>query len=147
MSRGPYYSTEDDALLISIIEDMPGAKYIDMARKAQRYGICKNRDMKALASRISKLANPVPSEPDATLSEEDLWITILEKRLADVSEKYDRFVWAALHGATLWSPDQKGVSSDKVGLKLDIKAIWDFLYKYELEGINARFESLKEEAE
>lgn len=145
MSRGVFYSKREDELLLRLCDDMKGEKLIIIARKAKWLGICEERGDEALAQHIGQLLAPADKEESNdgegydAISDDGLRIQILEKRLNEIEQKYNAIVFAALHNAGLWAPDQTNLN-----LKLDVRAIWQFLYENEPELINAKFEQLKE---
>lgn len=147
MSRGPRYSKEDDAKLMAVYLDHPDEKIIDIAKKAQSYGICSERNTEALRDHISKIVNQEEDdEPDAPQTREDieseraintLMINSLEASRDEWKSKYEELLHVVLDTATL---------SDYHTLYLDFKEITRWLFKKEPDKTGARLEALHMEA-
>ena len=147
MSRGPRYSKEDDAKLMAVYLDHPDEKYIDTAKRCQSYGICVDRNTRALADHISKLVNQEDEdEPETPQTKEDieserainiLMINSLEASRDEWKSKYEDLLHVVLDTATL---------SDYHTLYLDFKEITRWLFKREPDKTGARLETLQMEA-
>ena len=71
MARGKYYTDEEDCRLTSLWEDNKELRMIDLAKKAQRYGLCAERSEMALSQHISSIVPPVKVEPPERQNECD----------------------------------------------------------------------------
>lgn len=138
MSRGPFYSNEEDQALFALYEDNQKMKKRDLAKKAQRYGICVERNVDALAQHISILVSP-PSEDDSSSNDDvDITTFIFEKKYKDLKSKYESLMQTIIDKATLF---------ENGGICFDYKAIWRWIYLNEPERIALRLESLQIESE
>ena len=132
MSRGYFYTEDEDKKLMAVLEDSEDSKLIDVARKAQRYGICTARDERALAQHIGKLKQP-KEEDEMIPPEEDFYEAIIEawERL------YFGLRSAVLNSASLY----KG--SERNSLSLNYKEILRWFWRNDSEAISARIEQLE----
>jgi hypothetical protein len=78
MSKGIFYTDEEDKALLAVYEDASETdkkkkKYLDIVKKAQRYGICPGRTPDALSQHLSKLVNPVKEEETNDSAEASNW--------------------------------------------------------------------------
>lgn len=90
MARGKYYTEDEDRSLLALHEDNPGLQYIELAKLAQRYGICSERGLNALAQHISQLLRPADPEPAEETEPEEMTI---ETMIAEAkAKKYDSFI-------------------------------------------------------
>lgn len=55
MSRGPNYTAEESQRLLAIRDDMPEARFTEVADKALAYGIIKGRTRDQIADKLSRL--------------------------------------------------------------------------------------------
>lgn len=93
MSRGNFYTSEEDNALLALYEDSSDTekhkkKYLDIVKRGQRYGICKERNADAVAQHLSRLLNP-DKDNDADTENDDL-DTIFWRNSSNYFEK--RFI-------------------------------------------------------
>lgn len=124
----------------AVYEDFKGKKYVDVAKKAQSFGICTTRNIDALAQHISVLVNQKESEAEEEklYSKDNIESTLvlnnIEKMLNERTAKYESLLSAILDTANY---------SESGSIFLDIKAIRRWLYVNEPERVLARVESLQ----
>lgn len=141
MARGAYYTETEDARLKALCEDNEGEKYIDLAFRAQKYGICANRNLDALAQHISQLLNSNQKEGfSGDDDNEDSEKMILKKELKELKRKYEAVCKAVIDSCVLYK-------ENKNALKLDLHAIRNWMSNAEPERVNAKRESLQMELE
>lgn len=140
MARAVYYTEDDDRKLLNVYEDNKKKKFIEVAKIAQRYGICKERGEQALAQHLSKLVNPpkadAEEEPEIAMQPEPE-IAMLKKALSIAEGKYNGILHAVIGKATLY----EGVSRNS--LKLNFAEIMRWVWVNEPELANARIEELE----
>ena len=131
MSRGKGYKLEDDQKLLELYRDNEKKKYIDIAKMAQRYGICTERDQEELSEHISRLVSQKDDDEDTDDIDLDLMSAL--KEVNDTRNRYEGLLHVILETATL---------SDFGLLFLDFKAILQWMYRNEPERVSARIEAL-----
>lgn len=139
MARGKYYTDEENAKLIALIEDNPDAKFVEISDKAQRYGICSNRNRDALAGHISELYKAIhdeTEEDDIEYNEEFALVLVYEAKYKEYREKYEKVCDAVIGKATLFENNPNT-------LKLNFPAIRDWMYTCESQRVLAQIESLQ----
>lgn len=114
MARNKFYTPDEDARLLRLVEDNPQKKYIDIARLAIAYGSCSGRNESAIASHISRLLNPVESTGEpikeandeqlkmidlSPLEEENRTLRLQIEYLEVIQRKYDALVDALINRA------------------------------------------------
>lgn len=136
MARNVFYKKEDDAKLMALWNDnKDGKKFTELAEMAQRYGICPERDRRALAQHISLLVNPKKKEDLPEEMDPDLGAAIHMAEIAD--DRYRGLLDAIVDSAALY----KGKLHNS--LALDFRAILRWLWNNEPERIAARIEALE----
>lgn len=136
MSRGVFYTDEEDNRLREVCKDNEGDQLITLARKAQKYGICTERDERALAQHISKLLAPEATTEEGN-DEVDPKAAFWESVAHHYEEKYFDLRTVILWKAKLY----KGVNHNS--LTLDYKAILKWFWQNDPEGISAAIETLE----
>ena len=134
MARGKFYTEEENKVLKALCEDNNGLKFIDLARLAQKYGICANRNIDALAGHISELLQP--QKDDATEDDTDMRLLIVEKERDELKRKYETVCHAVIGSAELFDNNNNA-------LKLNLQAIRTWMNREEPERVNARLEELQ----
>ena len=132
MSRGAFYTTEEDNALIALIKDNPKAKNIDIAKKAQTYNLCSDRNTDALAQHISVLKTPKKAEDEEAVI--DITELIWKKRYEDLLRKYEGIMEATIGQAEIWPATG--------ALKLKFSPIAQWIYINEPERLAKRLEEL-----
>lgn len=133
-----YYTEDDNRKLLNVYEDNKKKKFIEIAEIAQRYGICPERGLQALAQHLSKLVDPLEADVD---DEPEPEIAILKKALSIAEGKYNGILRAVIGKATLY----EGVSRNS--LKLNFAEIMRWVWANEPELANAKIEELELEEE
>lgn len=64
MPKGMLYTKEEDDALLAILKDFPDAKFTENAQRAQKYGLCSNRNLNGLSQHLSILSKPSTPEDD-----------------------------------------------------------------------------------
>lgn len=139
MARGKFYTEEEDKVLKALCEDNSGLKYIEMARLAQKYGICPNRNTDALAGHISNLLQPKAEEEiteEDMQKDTDVQLLIVEKERDELKRKYDAVCKAVISSAEFYDNNSNA-------LKLNYRSIFAWMYREEPERANARIEELQ----
>ena len=141
MSRGKFYTAEEDEKLMSICEDMKKdlgekIKLVDIAERAQRYGICSERNKDALAQHISVLMAPKPSKKDDEELDDGktLYDYSLEKENRELKEKYEGLLNVLFKNAHL--------NERRSMLFWDLQSLTNYLLVTEPTKYTARMEEL-----
>lgn len=127
MGRGIWYTPEEDQLLLNVAYDNDALSYTDMAKIAQRYGICAERKTEALSQHIRSLMTPTPEE-----------IQQIEEYRANriegekTKEKYKELMHILIDLSTVYGG---------YALHLDYKAINNWLWRNETELVRAKLEA------
>jgi hypothetical protein len=141
MSRGKFYTSEEDEKLMSICEDMKNdlgekIKLVDIAERAQRYGICSERNKDALAQHISVLMTPKPPKKDDEEDEDEktLYDYTIEKELQEYKSKYEDLLRVLF--------DKASLNDSKTGLFWNWNALTYYLRTTEPTKYMAKMEEL-----
>lgn len=141
MSRGSFYSKEEDESLMAIYDDLNtkngNKRFIDAARKAQKYGICKTRNESALAQHIASLVNP-PEAEEKQFNEAELVFESVNKQLEEFKAKYESLVSTILENDKL---TENGL------LWIDFNKLTRWFYKNEPQRYLDRIEMLNKDDE
>ena len=145
MAKGPYYTTEENEHLLSLWEDLKELKlsYKEVAEKAQRYGICRNRNTDALAQHIRFLVSEqsqieLEEQTCEEVQEEiDIEKAYLKRENANLKKLLDGVVGAVIGKATLFH----GPYFDS--LKYDYPAITRWFIENMPDEYDARIEELR----
>lgn len=133
MSRGAFYTEEENNALMELLKDNEGEKYTDVADKAIRYNLCPGRTPRGLAQQIAKLTKKDEAENETDVDPE---IAIAKKEYDELDRKYKSFINTVIGTATLF----EGPIRDN--LKLNYKAILEWIWTNEPKKANARIEEL-----
>lgn len=133
MSRGAFYTEEENNALMELLKDNESEKYTDIAAKAIRYKICPGRTSRGLAQQLAKLTKKDEAENETDVDPE---IAIAKKEYDELDRKYKSFINTVIGTATLF----EGPIRDN--LKLNYKAILEWIWTNEPKKANARIEEL-----
>lgn len=135
MSRGIFYTADENEKLMAVYEDNKNEQLIEIARKAQKYGICTERDERALSQHISKLLEPNAESEDG--DEVDPKAAFWESVAHHFEDKY-----FSLRQTILWEGRlYKG--SHHNSLTLNYRAILKWFWENDPEAITAAIETLE----
>ena len=134
MSRGAFYTESEDKRLLAVFNDNPGEKLSAIAERAQKYGICTERDTRALAQHIGRITSPETEEP---VDDVDPKAAFWEAVAHHFEDMYLGITKAVLWEARLY----KGQHHNS--LTLDYKKILKWYWENDPESINAAIEAME----
>ena len=137
MGKGRLYTEEENEKLIAIMADHNGETYSALADRAQRYGVCAERDRRALALHMGILARQDEEDDEP----QDPAIAFFEGIAQRYEELYMSLRNTILDTSRLYRGNQRN------SLSLDYKAILKWFWENETTAIASRIESLELEGE
>lgn len=133
MGKGAAYTKDDDAKLLEVYKDNEGETLIAIAEKAQRYGVCQERDTRALSQHISRLVTPTEDETEDVNPTVAFWESVANA----YESKYFGLLDAVIGTASLY----KGNVNNS--LSLNYRAILKYLWDTVPEMVTSQIEMLE----
>lgn len=135
MPKGMLYTKEEDDALLAILQDFPKAKFTENAQRAQKYGLCTNRNLNGLSQHLSILAKP-PVKESESVEDFDLEKAQLNNEVVRLKARLRVLLDAIIGKATLFDKNNSHY------LKLDYQEINRVIYTEFPTEVAAKLEEL-----
>lgn len=148
MSRGRFYTEEEEKRLVKLMEVFPDMNYTELAEFSLEVGSIKDRSVSGVAQHIRFLKEP-KENPNEQLelsmseySEETEMLNTIRNERDEYKGKYESLLDAIIGKASLYD-NIPGTHA----LKLDWRSIFTWLLRYEAKRYYSKIEELEMEME